>query len=392
MNRFILHDGPNRDNLLPLTFTRSVGDIRVGLFTIAEKWEKFLGLKVSQLVPEYLKQKYATELMTDCCIIRSGVLPDKSLVASILQLKPNQVLNKNQQWIAARVESSVIGYDLPHFDTFESIAYSNDIRQIEYPWDIFRFNGVELKSDFDFILQQGGEGNLSSTNRVIGNGRLFIHNEATVEASTINTSTGDVYIGPGAEVMEGCLIRGPFALCNHSTLKMGAKIYGATTIGPYCKVGGELNNVVMFGYSNKAHDGFLGNSVIGHWCNLGADTNCSNLKNNYLEVKSWNYPKRGFIKTGLQFCGLIMGDHSKSGINTMFNTGTVVGVSANIYGSGFPRSFIPSFCRGGEHGLEDYNIDQAIETAKLVIERRGMSLSAVDEEILRYIYKIKTQL
>jgi UDP-N-acetylglucosamine diphosphorylase/glucosamine-1-phosphate N-acetyltransferase len=222
----------------------------------------------------------------------------------------------------------------------------------------------------------------------LGKENIFLEPGAKIECATLNASTGPIYIGKDAEIMEGALIRGPFALCEHATLKMGTKIYGPTTIGPHSKVGGEVNNSVIFGYSNKAHDGFLGNSVIGEWCNLGADTNNSNLKNNYIEVKLWDYASGRFIPTGLQFCGLIMGDHSKSGINTMFNTGTVVGVSANIFGSGFPRNYIPSFSWGGAQGYITYHIDKALEVASQVMKRRDIKLDEIEQDILKHIFEI----
>jgi UDP-N-acetylglucosamine diphosphorylase/glucosamine-1-phosphate N-acetyltransferase len=388
MKTFILHDAPNHDNLLPLTFTRGIGDLRVGIITIIEKWEYFLESKGYQLVPAYLSKKYAPIPAGESVVIRSGVLPDKNLAQAIKSLRKNQVLTYDGQWIAAVTNGETLQYDQTTFEGFETVQYDSEIRQIEFPWNIFKLNGIELNSDFDVINKTVPSAPISSTNTVIGKGRIYIHPTAIVEASVLNTTGGDIYIGPLAEVMEGCLIRAPFALGEHSTLKMGAKIYGATTIGPHCKVGGELNNVVIFGYSNKAHDGFLGNAVIGEWCNLGADTNNSNLKNNYAEVKIWNYPQQKFIKTGLQFCGLIMGDHSKCGINTMFNTGTVVGVSANIFGAGFPRSFIPSFSWGGALGFKDYELGAALETARLVFERRNMVLSPAEKEILEHIYEI----
>ncbi len=391
MKTFCLHDAPNRDNLLPLTFTRGIGDIRVGIITIIEKWEHFLSRKGYQIVPEYLQKKYPTAPDGETIVIRSGVLPDKNLVNAINKLNQNQALFHKGKWIAVATQSENVQYSSFDTEAFEKFEYENNIREIEYPWNIFKLNYIELKSDFDIVTEGATSAPISETNRVIGNGRIFIHPTATVEASILNTNDGDVYIGPKAEIMEGCMVRAPFALCKESTLKMGAKVYGATTIGPNCKVGGELNNVVIFGYSNKAHDGFLGNSVIGEWCNLGADTNNSNLKNNYAEVKVWNYPQQKFIRTGLQFCGLIMGDHSKSGINTMFNTGTVVGVSANIFGAGFPRSFIPSYSWGGALGFKNYDINQALDTARLVLERRGLILNKIDEEILRHIYQLSQE-
>ena len=261
-----------------------------------------------------------------------------------------------------------------------------EISMIDDLWDIFSKNGAEIIKDVKLKGIKSGVDNLPDTNNIIAPENVFVEEGASVICSNINASKGPVYIARNAEIMEGCQIRGPFALCNNSTLKMGAKIYGPTTIGPYSKVGGEINNSVIFGYSNKAHDGFLGNSVIGEWCNLGADTNTSNLKNNYAEVKLWNYITERFKKTGLQFCGLIMGDHSKCGINTMFNTGTVVGVSANIFGDGFPRNFIPSFSWGGAAGFKEYNTNKAFEVAKAVMKRRGLIFDEEDKNIMQNVF------
>ena len=220
---------------------------------------------------------------------------------------------------------------------------------------------------------------------------IFLEEGAKLTFCTLNASTGPIYIGKDAEIMEGCIVRGALAMCDNSVLKLGAKIYGATTIGPHSKVGGEVNNSVLMGYSNKGHDGFLGNSVLGEWCNLGADTNNSNLKNNYAEVRLWDYNTGRFAKTGLQFCGLMMGDHSKCGINTMFNTGTVVGVSANIFGSGFPRNFIPSFSWGGASGFTVYKTNKVFEVANEVMKRRKISFDDIEKRILENVYELTKQ-
>ena len=386
MESFILHDAPNRDNLLPLTYTRAIGDLRVGILTITEKWENHLQAAGFHFVPEYLRKKYPECPSNQTVLIRSGVLPDPDLVMAINALRFGQVLKSGSEWIALKMNPKDISYEHIPIDHLEEINYSQPIRQIKYPWNIFMYNGQEIDNDFDMVSKSVHFGKLSSTNTILGKGRILIDETAVVEASVLNSSEGNIYIGPYAEIMEGSLVRAPFALCEHSVLKMGTKIYGATTIGPYSKIGGEINNSVIQGYTNKAHDGFLGNSVIGEWCNLGADTNNSNLKNNYAEVKVWNYPAQQFINTGLQFCGLIMGDHSKCGINTMFNTGTVVGVSANIFGSGFPRNFVPSFSWGGALGFKTFSITNALEVARLVKARRDMELTETDRDILTYIY------
>ncbi|HON17936.1 MAG TPA: GlmU family protein [Salinivirgaceae bacterium] len=389
MMPFLLHDFENHENLLPLTFTRGIGDIRVGILTISEKWAIYLKSAGGQVVPEYLQAaKYPLRFSGDVLLIRGGLLPDKNLLEAIDKLGSGQVLMAGTKWLAALGNFSTIVYERPDFSDFEAVEYRDSYSEISFPWHIFQLNGVEFQHDFEIIKNATPSAQLSQTNIVLGNGEVYLHPTAQVEGAILNTNSGNIYIGEHAEIMEGSMIRGPFALCAHSSVKMGAKIYGPTTIGPHCKVGGELNNVVIFGYSNKAHDGFLGNSVVGEWCNFGADSNNSNLKNNYSEVKLWNYPTQRFIKTGLQFCGLIMGDHSKCGINTMFNTGTVVGVSANIFGAGYPRNFIPSFSWGGAQGMKTYRIEDALVTARLVMERRGISLNAIDEGILRHIFDI----
>jgi len=386
---FILFDDNTRNNLLPLTFTRPVADIRIGILTIREKWEKILNVKISSLTQDYLNKKYPLELAidTDNTWINGSVCPNQKLIEEIKNLQVNQVLVSSNIVLAANTGNNKnFDYNsITDFIKFESHAQA--IR-IENPWDIFSKNGEAIKNDFELITKGRISLALSSTNQVIGVENIFVEEGAKVECAILNASTGPIYIGKDSEIMEGAIIRGPFALCEHSTLKLGAKIYGPTTIGPHSKVGGEVNNSIIFGYSNKAHDGFLGNSVIGEWCNLGADTNNSNLKNNYAEVKLWNYKQELFINTGLTFCGLIMGDHSKCGINTMFNTGTVVGVNANIFGAGFPKNFVPSFSWGGAAGFTGYKLDTAFEVAARVYERRGLVFDEIEQKILTEIFRL----
>jgi UDP-N-acetylglucosamine diphosphorylase/glucosamine-1-phosphate N-acetyltransferase len=382
----ILFDDQNRDNLLPLTFTRPVSELRVGITTIKEKWLFYLEASASYLTVDYLSKKYPTELEEDTIFINSCLIPDQKLVDTIVHLSDKEILIRNDILLAYR------GSKPETFDNLirwkEPVEYTDEIISIRNPWDIFLLNDKVLKSDFLNITGGRISQQVSDTNTIIGECQVFLEEGAKVECSVFNTSAGPVYIGRDAEIMEGSAIRGPLALCDGSVIKMGSKLYGATTIGPYCKVGGEINNSIFFGYSNKAHDGFLGNAVIGEWCNLGADTNNSNLKNNYASVKLWNYKQDRFVDTGLQFCGLIMGDHSKCGINTMFNTGTVVGVSANIYGSGFPRNFIPSFSWGGSGGFRVSAIKKALETAEIVMNRRNLPLTGKDIEILSHIFEL----
>jgi UDP-N-acetylglucosamine diphosphorylase/glucosamine-1-phosphate N-acetyltransferase len=391
MNLVLFDCHKSRANLLPLTFTRSVADIRIGILTIREKWEKVLKVTSSTLTEDYLSAKFPPYQGSDAALyINGSVLPDEKLIAAIQKLGALQSLSSGGHILAFKSEKHHL-----NFENFEAIAkgftavpYKEPVLYIENLCDIFKLNGEALKADFLLLTKGRKSQKLSDSNKLIGSSEnLFIEEGAVVEASVLNTATGPVYIGKEAEVMENCAIRGPFALCEHAVVKMSAKIYGPTTLGPYCKAGGELNNVVMFGYSNKAHDGFIGNSVIGEWCNLGADTNNSNLKNNYADVEVFNYREGKAVDTGLMFFGLIMGDHSKTGINTMFNTGTVVGVSSNVFGADFPPKFIPSFSWGGNRWLLTYSLEKSFEVAERVFERRGLKLEEVDRKILQAVFE-----
>ncbi|MFT5848020.1 GlmU family protein [Psychroserpens sp.] len=381
---YILFDGPSRNNLLPFTFTRPVADLRVGILTIREKWENHLGSTITTITEDYLSEKYPMVELDENIMINASFLPNDHLVDIVKGLKENQVVFSGEDMIAFFTKDS---HDEVNLETYEAIEYNEPVLKIEHSWDLFSNNGEAIKADFDLLTQGRESQPIPSSCNVLGAEHIFIEEGAKLEFATLNANSGPIYIGKDAEVMEGALIRGPFALCDHATVKLGAKIYGPTTVGPHSKVGGEVNNSVIFGYSNKGHDGFLGNSVIGEWCNLGADTNTSNLKNNYAEVKLWDYETEGFAKTGLQFCGLMMGDHSKCGINTMFNTGTVVGVSSNIFGSGFPRNFIPSFSWGGYSGVTTYLTKKAFEVAEVVMKRRDITFSEVDENILEHVFE-----
>jgi len=372
----ILFDS-NRDNYYPLTYTRPISDFRIGILTIKEKWEKYYK-SVSVQTIDYLSAKFPLKIQKDNLWIDSKTLPSKALITELDSLRVGEALEKNGEVFAFR---SAI-FDLQKMNRIDSHVAFNTVENL---WNIFSDNDREIESDFALLTKRRKSKILNETNTFFGD-KIFIEKGAKVTCSILNAENGPIYIGKNAEVMEGSIIRGPFAMCENSVLKMGAKIYGATTLGPYCKVGGEVNNSVFFGYSSKAHDGFLGNSVIGEWCNLGADTNNSNLKNNYAEVKLWNYETERFKETGLQFCGLIMGDHSKCGINTMFNTGTVVGVSANIFGSGFPRNFIPSFSWGGAAGFSIYNLPKVFEVAEKVFARRKLKFDKTEQDILNQVY------
>lgn len=380
---YILFDGTVRNALLPFTFTRPVADIRVGILTIREKWEKCLGYTTTTITEEYLSEKYPMVEMEENVMINASFLPNDILVEMVRSLEENQAIFYKEEVIAffSKENQEV------DFDTFEIIEFTDECIRIEHTWDIFSKNDIAIREDFEMITEGRHSQTIPKSVNVLSPENIFIEEGAKLEFVTLNASTGPIYIGKNAEIMEGSVIRGPFALCDNGRVKLATKVYGATTVGPHSVIGGEVNNSVLFGYSNKGHDGFLGNSVLGEWCNIGADSNNSNLKNNYEEVKLWSYETEGFAKTGLQFCGLMMGDHSKCGINTMFNTGTVVGVSANIFGSGFPRNFVPSYSWGGASGFTTYLTSKAFQTAKIVMSRRQVEFTEEDAKILEHVFE-----
>jgi len=382
---YTLFDGSSHKSLQPLTLTKPVAHLRVGIFTIKEKWEKHLEQQVGIRTKDYLSAKFNGNDKAGGFGISANVLPTSDLVDVISNLENKQLLTYKGKLIAINpLPNSDENLDT-YLKDFTQIEYDTEVSTIEHPWDIFRKNDAEIRADFEFVKKEKKRSKHSGiANTLINEKDIFIEEGAKVMGAFLNATDGPIYIAKDAEIMEGCLVRGPFALCEHAGLKMGAKIYGATTVGPYCKVGGELNNVVLQAYSNKGHDGFLGNSVIGEWCNLGADTNCSNLKNNYGNVKVYSYAEGKAIDTGLQFCGLIMGDHSKSGINTMFNTGTVVGVSANIFGGDFPPKYIPSF----SWGKEKFKLEKAFEVAERMMSRRNVAFTNEDKKIFEEIFKL----
>ena len=385
---YILFDPPvTWENLLPLTFTRPVCEIRAGILNIREKWEKTLDCRISWMTRSYLSNKFPLHTGQDNLFVNGSVFPDDKLTKAIQSLPAGKAIYSGEILLAVRLTRQGSESFNPT-EKYEKIAYENEILKIEFPWDIFSINGQAIESDFRLLTQGRDSAHLSSSNRILGAGNIFLEEGARVECATLNSLPGPIYIGKDAEIMEGSIVRGPFALGDHSTLKLGAKVYGPTTIGPQCKAGGEINNSIFIGFSNKGHDGFLGNSVIGEWCNIGADSNNSNLKNNYSEVRIWNYREEKFIDSGLTFCGLIMGDHSKCGINTMFNTGTVVGVNSNIYGSGFQRKFIPSFSWGEALQFTTYRLDKALEVAEKVMNRRDIQLDAIYIDILSEVFRI----
>lgn len=381
---YILFDGNVRTQLLPFTYTRPVADIRIGILTIREKWEHLLGSATSTITEEYLSEKWPMVELDENILLNAAYLPSYNLVEMIKGMKANQALFDQDEVIAFYVKEG----EEVDFDTYDCLQYTApDILKIEHTWDIFSKNGAAITRDFEMLTSDRASAPIPKNVTTINKKDIFIEEGAKVYYSHLNAEAGPIYIGKDAEIMEGALIRGPFALCDHGTLKMAAKIYSGTTVGPYCKVGGEVNNTVFMAYSSKGHDGFLGNSVLGEWCNIGADSNNSNLKNNYAPVKLWDYETGRFVNTGLQFCGLMMGDHSKCGINTMFNTGTVIGVATNIFGSGFPRNFVPSFSWGGASGFVKHLPNKAFETAKIAMARRDIELTPQDEDILNHIFE-----
>lgn len=381
---YILFDGTVRNALLPFTFTRPVADIRIGILTIREKWEKYLGYTTTTLTEEYLMEKYPMVEMEQNVMINASFLPNPILIDMVQNLNPKEAILFGEEIIAFHTNDTQEDID---FDEYELIEYEGDVLRIENTWDIFAKNDAAIREDFELLTEDRFSLPIPKSVNVIAPENIFIEEGAKLEFVTLNASTGPIYIGKNAEIMEGSVIRGPFALCEEAQVKLATKVYGATTVGPHCRIGGEVNNSVLFGYSNKGHDGFLGNSVLGEWCNIGADSNNSNLKNNYEEVRLWSYETEGFARTGLQFCGLMMGDHSKCGINTMFNTGTVVGVSTNIFGSGFPRNFVPSFSWGGASGFTTYITKKAFETAKIVMSRRHVEFTEQDAKILEHVFE-----
>ena len=387
---YILFDPPETwENLLPLTFSRPVCEIRTGILTVKEKWDKLLHSKTSILTRSYLQTKFSLHIEDDNVLINGSVLPEDGLLNEIRNLPAGTSLYAGEIFVAVRLDrDETAGFEMGKYRQGDRVTLSSSPLVIEHPWDIFTLNGQALEADYLLLTKNRASAELTRTNTVLKPENVFIESNVRIEGAILNAETGPIYIAEHAEIMEGSTVRGPFALGEYATLKMGTKIYGPTTIGPYCIAGGEIKNSVIFGYSNKVHEGYLGNSVLGEWCNLGADTNNSNLKNNYGEVRLWNYREEKFVNTGLQFCGLVMGDHSKCSINTMFNTGTVVGVNANIYGAGFPPNFVPSFSWGGTAGFTTYQLQKAFEVAEEVMKRRDRPFDQVEKDILTSVFEM----
>lgn len=396
--QIVMFDTPSSHmNLLPLSYTRPVGDFRVGITTIRTKWEMLLPGKYSYLPVGYLREKFGgySAKGDDVLFVSGSLLPVGSIPARLDALSPGEAIVDEGEVVAFR--GSRASFDAGHFLT--AIPLDCPEGRIRFVYDLFLRNGEMLRLDYALLTRGRRSAPLDASNTYIGphtdadgNPLLFIEEGATVEGAVINVKEGPVYIGRDAQVMEGACLRGPVALCDNAKAKMGVKIYPDTTLGPYCKCGGELSNVVMFGYSNKAHDGYLGSAVIGEWCNLGAGTNASNLKNDYSKIRIWNYARHTFMRTDLQFCGLIMGDHSKAGVNVMFNTATVVGVGVNVHGAGFPRVFLPSFIEGSASGgFSPVSLTKFRTIADRVMARRGLSVTDVDQRIFEKVHEIASE-
>ncbi len=390
MNIIFFEEKELRAQLLPFTFTRTIADLRVGILTIREKWEQRFKVLSSSITENYLAGKYPLLINdTSNFLINSSVIPTEQYFKIVQNLPLNTILKQNNRVLAIHcgAQEAIKFTKKMHWEEGQVLETDLELLVVENVWQIFSFSDVCTRADFEQLTQGRTSAKISSSNKIIGDEQLlFVEEGATIEASIFNTNTGPIYIAKDAEIMEGCMVRGPFSLGEHSQLKMGSKIYGSVNIGAHCKIAGEVNNSVVFGYSNKSHDGFLGNSVLGEWCNLGADTNTSNLKNNYSPVAIWSYAHHRMENTGLQFCGLMMGDYSKCGINTMFNTGTVVGVGANIAFGEFPPKYIPSFTWLTAQETTNYEFEKFVETASIVYNRRGIEITENEIEILNYIY------
>jgi UDP-N-acetylglucosamine diphosphorylase/glucosamine-1-phosphate N-acetyltransferase len=381
----VFFDDNDWQKLLPLTYTRPMANCRIGILTIRAKWEQLLNKTSSFLTQDYLQEAFPVEVNDENILIKGNLLPNPHLVSAIKSLRIDQGLYKDDTLLAIKTNRNITEAYGKASDS-NRIDYVDQIQVIERPEDFFTKNKQELQNDFDLLTKNRTSASIHPSNRVSSPENIFLEEGASIEHSILNADDGPIYIGKGAKILDGCMLRGGVALCEKAVLKMGAKIYGSTTIGPSSKLGGENKNVVIFGHSNKSHDGYLGNAVIGEWCNLGADTNASNLKNDYSEVKLWSYDSNSFRKTGTQFCGLIMADHSKTGINTMFNTGTVVGVCCNIFGAGYQKNFIPSFSWGGPMDYKIYKLEKALKVAALVLERRSLPFTDKDDKIFQTIF------
>ncbi|WP_185850917.1 putative sugar nucleotidyl transferase [Blattabacterium cuenoti] len=397
-NFFILYDGFTEwKKLLPITFTRPISEIRLGIFTIKERWKKYLRRKAFVFTLPFLSKKYGkmniiNEELKDVLFINSSFIPNEELIQLIFKLNSNEAILFNKKIVAIRkdffpIESySTTIMHIENMHALKKVYYINKILEIQYPWDLFLKNEIVLNQDFFFLTKGRKSFSLFGNNHILSKKSIFLEEDMIAENIVLNAKLGPIYIDTGVQIMEGTIIKGPVAICNSSILNMGTRIYGATTIGPFCKVGGEIMNSIILSYSNKAHDGFLGNTILGEWCNLGAGTNISNLRNDYSNVSIWDYEKKIFLPVNLQFLGMIMGDYSKSSINTQFNTGTMVGVNANVFGYGFPPRNIPSFSFGGIQDRKTIPFQKVCEMADMIMKRRKISFSILEKDILKHLY------
>ncbi len=388
----IFFDDQDWELLLPLTYTRPMACCRIGILTIQEKWERLIQASSSYITKDYLQKAYPCTFSENNIFIKGNIRPCVPMVEAVASLQLNQALYANGQLLAARTDKQIAEqFSVDNHPNWTKVEYHGEVYLVKRPEDFFLHNREELEKDFVLLTKDRKSAPIDSSNQVSSPENIFVEEGAIIEHSILNANDGPIYVGKEAKILDGCMLRGGVALCEKAVLKMGAKVYGPTTIGPSSKIGGENKNVVIFGHSNKSHDGYLGNSVLGEWCNLGADTNASNLKNDYSEVKLWSYDSESFRKTGIQFCGLIIGDHSKTGINTMFNTGTTVGVSCNLYGAGYQKNFIPSFTWGGPRRYKDYKLSKAQQVATLVFDRRSKPFTAFDQAIFQTIFDMSAK-
>lgn len=391
MANIILFDNDTSEHLLPLTFTRPVSELRVGILTIREKWEKWLNAPAFHMTRDYLAGQYELDYDDVNYVINGSVLPSEQLCALIQRMDYNEAYLQGDELIVAKVgvdqlEKLIKDEEIDELTGLE--LQDTQYTKIDRLWDLFQLNAQEIQVDFELLTRQRSSQPVSASNRIIGDSaNIFLEEGAIVEGVSLNAQNGPIYVGRQAEIMEGSLLRGPIAIGQQATVTMGAKIYGGTSVGPHCKVGGEISNSILQAYSNKQHDGFLGHSVIGEWCNIGANTVTSNLKNGYEEARQWNYAEERFVATGSQFCGLVMGDHAKTGINTMLNAGTVIGVGANVYGTGYPRPFIPSFAMGGAQGYTTFPLEKAFQMMERMMARRNVKFSTEDRLVIMRIFE-----
>ena len=380
IKQLLFEDRHTIGNFLPFTFTRPSAELRAGILTFVERWQRLLGVaQVNYLTADHLQEKYPySNTLEGTLSIYANFLPTPRLLEQLHSLEVGESIAYQGRQLAFMNNGLTLSSIPP-------IEWEEPLVVFEKPTDLFTYNDKAIDFDFELLTKGRTSAPLSPTNGFLGDkANLFIEEGAKVEFATLNCQKGKIYIGKDAEVMEGSHLRGSIALCEHATVNMGAKLYGATTIGPFSKVGGEISNSVIWGYSNKGHDGFLGNSVLGQWCNLGADTNVSNLKNTYNTIQLWDYRKGGYSSSGLQFCGVLMGDHSKTAINTQLNSGTTVGVFANLFSAGFPSKYIPNFAWGAS--ADKYRLDEAFAVAERVMARRGIAFDEKEQHILQWLF------